>query len=63
MENSQVRWLARDDDVAALLQRVIGPHRAELEKSLVDRWLYLMTRIGYMDYGPAPSEADVAAAS
>lgn len=34
-ENSQVRWIARDDDVRILLQRVIDAHRDHVDPSLV----------------------------
>jgi hypothetical protein len=58
MENSQVRWLAEDEDVHAFLQRLITPHRNALSKSLVARWEFLMAGQGYF-YGPAPTDADV----
>ena len=59
MENSQVRWLARDPDVGGFLNEVIAPHRAALPKSLVDRWQFVMSGRGY-PYGPAPTDEDIA---
>jgi hypothetical protein len=46
LENTQVRWLATDDDVKALIQKVLDPHRAALAKGLVDRWDYLLAGAG-----------------
>jgi hypothetical protein len=59
LENSQVRWLARDDDVRELLLKVIGPHRTAIPKLLLDKWEYLLAGRGYA-YGPPPTEEDLA---
>jgi hypothetical protein len=58
MENSQVRWLAQDEDVAALLAKVLAPHRADLPKPLVDRWDYVASNRG-LPYGPVPTDDDL----
>jgi hypothetical protein len=59
LENSQVRWLAQDEDVAEVLRRAIGPHRAALPSQLLEKWDYVMTGQGHA-YGPVPTEADLA---
>jgi hypothetical protein len=60
LENTQVRWLARDDDLKKLLRKVIDPHRAALPKRLVDSWDYLLAGRGDA-YGPVPSDVDITA--
>lgn len=61
LENSQIRWLAQDDDVMALLKKVMNPHRAALPKKLVAKWDYLMSDQAPA-YGPTPSDERVAGA-
>lgn len=61
IENSQVRWIARDDDMKQLLTRVLEPHRAALPKELIARWDFVLAEVGW-SYGPAPTMADVVAA-
>ncbi len=58
LENSQVRWLARDDDVKALIGKVLGPHRSALPKGLIAKWDYLMSEHAPA-YGPTPSDEDL----
>jgi len=60
LENNQVRWLARDEDVKQLLHLAIRPHRNALPKSLVDKWDYLIAGRG-LAYGPVPTPEDIAA--
>ena len=55
LENSQVRWLARDDDVKELMGKVLGPHRSALPKALITKWDYLMSDEAPA-YGPPPAE-------
>ena len=58
LENNQVRWLARDEDVRELLGRVLGPRRGALPQALVDRWDYVIAGYGYA-YGSVPTEEDI----
>lgn len=58
LENSQIRWLAQDDDVMILLKKVINPHRTALPKKLVAKWDYLMSDKAPA-YGPTPSDETI----
>jgi hypothetical protein len=58
LENTQVRWLAQDEDVRKLIRKVLDPHRVALPKLLVDQWEYLTSGRGY-SYGSVPTQAEI----
>ena len=61
LENSQVRWLARDDDVKELIGKVLGPHRSALPRPLVAKWDYLISDAA-PSYASPPTDEEVKAA-
>jgi hypothetical protein len=60
IENSQVRWLAGDQDVKELIQRILSAHKSALLRSLVSRWDYVIAEDG-LAYGAAPTEEQAVA--